>query len=171
MVTTEKIKIQYQGKNVWARRLTVGSEIPIDLKLAWNNIKTPALLQFVTKGMLSFQSLDVEFPAFWEEGKIYRAKLRLFGFIPFGGTHYFYMEKIDEKNLVINAKEWDDQVKVWNHDIQMRDLGDGKIYYEDILIIYAGFLTSFITAYARQFYQYRHRRWQIAAKEEMRFGL
>ena len=44
---TEKIKIDYKGKQVSAHKLTVNSEIPIDIDIAWSKVQTSALLNFV----------------------------------------------------------------------------------------------------------------------------
>jgi hypothetical protein len=48
-------------------------------------------------------------------------------------------------------------------------LGDGKIYYEDSIIIYGGMMTGFITAFAKRFYKHRQKRWQIVAQENLKF--
>jgi hypothetical protein len=42
----EKIKIDYKLKQVTARKLTVVSEIPIDIDTAWTKVQTSALLNF-----------------------------------------------------------------------------------------------------------------------------
>lgn len=165
----EKVIIEYNGKKVKARQLTVSSEIPMDLDSAWANVKTPALLQFVAKGMIRFKAVESEFPKQWEVGQTYSVKMRVFGFIPFGGKHYLFIEKIDDDNNTISTKEWDKGAKVWNHDIIMKDLGNGKIYYEDSITIYGGVMTGFITSFAKRFYIHRQKKWQIVAKKELNF--
>lgn len=166
----EKVFIDYKRKKVKARKLTVSSEIPMDLDSAWANVKTPALLQFVAKGMIRFKEVESEFPKQWEVGQTYSVKMRVFGFIPFGGTHYLFIQKIDDNNNRISTKEWDKGAKIWNHDVTMKDLGNGIIYYEDSIIIYGGALTGFITLFAKRFYIHRQKRWQIVAKEELNFA-
>jgi hypothetical protein len=166
----EKVVIKYKGKKVKARQLTVNSEIPMDLESAWANVKTPSLLQFVAKGMIRFKAIENEFPKQWEVGQTYGAKMRVFGFIPFGGTHYLFIEKIDDNNNSISTKEWDSGAKVWNHNVTMKDLGNGIIYYEDSITIYGGVLTGFITSFAKRFYIHRQNRWQIVAKEKLNFA-
>jgi len=162
--------IDYHGKLVRAKKLIVHSKIPIEINTAWNNVKTPALLQFVAKGMINFKSVDGDLPRQWEVGQTYGVKMRVFGFIPFGGIHYLFVEKIDDDNYMISTKEWDSGAKVWNHHITLRALGDGKIYYEDSIIIYAGLMTGFITAFAKRFYKHRQQRWQIVASNNLKFG-
>lgn len=166
----ESIVTDYNGRKVKAKKLTVHSEIPIGIDTAWQNVKTPALLQFVAKGMIKFKSVGSPFPKQWEVGKTYGAKMRVFGVIPFGGTHYLSIEKIDDVDFKISTKEWDKGAKVWNHDVMMRDLGNGSIYYEDAITIYGGMMTGFITSFAKRFYKHRQKRWQIVAKNKLVFG-
>ncbi len=166
----ETIIIDHNGRKVKANQLTVHSEIPMRIDTAWSNVKTPALLQFVAKGMIKFKSVGGPFPKQWEVGKTYGAKMRVFGFIPFGGIHYLSVEKIDDANFQISTKEWDKGAKVWNHNIMMKDLGDGKIYYEDSITIYGGMMTGFITSFAKKFYKHRQKRWQIVAENKLKFG-
>jgi hypothetical protein len=166
----EPIIIDYNGSKVRAKKLTVHSEISIGIDTAWENVKTPALLEFVAKGMIKFKSVNGGFPKQWEVGQIYGFNSRVFGIIPFGGIHYLFVEKIDDSNYMLSTKEWDSGVKVWNHLITIRKLDDGKIYYEDSITIYAGIMTGFITSFAKRFYKHRQKRWQIVAKENLNFG-
>ena len=165
----DSVIIEYNGSKVKAKKLTVHSEIPISIDTAWNNVKSPALLHYVAKGMMKFKSVDEPFPKKWEVGKTYGIKTRVFGLIPFGGIHYLFIEKIDDNNLTLSTKEWDSGAKVWNHAITMRDLGNGKICYEDSITIYGGILTGFITSFAKKFYKHRQKRWQIVAANKLEF--
>lgn len=164
------VLIDYNGKKVKAKKLIVHSEIPMEIDNAWENVKTPALLEFVAKGMIKFKSVNGDFPKQWEIGKTYGAKMRVFGCIPFGGVHYLSIKKIDNENHTISTNEWDKRAKVWNHDVVMRDLGNGSIYYEDAITIYGGMMTGFITSFAKKFYKHRQKRWQIVASNKLKFG-
>jgi hypothetical protein len=166
----ESVIIDYNDIKVKANKLTVHSEIPMGIEHAWDNVKTPALLKFVAKGMIKFKFVDGDFPRQWEVGQTYGFKTLVFGIIPFGGIHYLLVNKIDNSNYTLSTKEWDNGAKVWNHDITMRELGDGKIYYEDSITIYGGILTGFITSFAKEFYKHRQKRWQIVALENLKFG-
>ena len=166
----EPVIINYNGSKVKAKKLTVHSEISISIDTAWDNVKTPALLKFVAKGMIKFKSVDGPFPKQWEVGKTYWAKMHVFGFIPFGDIHYLSIEKIDDADFKISTKEWDKGAKVWNHDVMMRDLGNGSIHYEDSITIYGGIMTGFIIYFAKQFYKHRQKRWQIIASSNLKFG-
>lgn len=120
--------------------------------------------------MVTFQSVDGDFPKQWEIGQTYRIKMRIFGFIPFGGIHYLFVDKIDDENYQLATKEWDNRAKIWNHDIRIKDLGNGKIHYEDSIVIYGGLMTGIITSFAQRFYKHRQKRWHIVAKENLDFA-
>ncbi len=169
-VSVERIKMAYKGKTVTARKLTVSSEIPISLDRAWNNVKTPALLEFVARGMARFKPTGGGLPEYWQEGETYAVKTRIFGFLPFGGKHHLFIDKVDEETRQISTREWNKLIKIWNHDITLRQLGDEKIYYEDTITVYGGLLTGFITTFARRFYKHRQKRWRIVAEEGLEFG-
>jgi hypothetical protein len=158
-VTVESITVEYKKKKVQAKKLTVSSKIPIRLADAWQLVQTPKLLQFVSKGMISFLSVDGMLPDKWEVNKTYGVKMRIFGFFPFGGTHYLQIESIDHENHEIETREWDQSAKIWNHKVTMSAQGTDAIQYEDTIVIYGGLLTGFITAFAREFYKHRQRRW------------
>jgi hypothetical protein len=49
IATIVKTEVAYKEKMVFAKKLTVKSRIPIDINTAWEKVKTPALLEFVTK--------------------------------------------------------------------------------------------------------------------------
>ena len=170
VANVEPVIINYNGIEVKAKKLTVHSVIPMRIDTAWNNVKSPALLKFVAKGMMKFKSVGSPLPKQWEVGKTYGIKTRVFGLIPFGGIHYLFIEKIDDNNFALSTKEWDSGAKVWNHTITMRDLRNGKIYYEDSITIYGGILTGFITSFAKKFYKHRQKRWQIVAEKKLDFG-
>lgn len=166
----ENVVIEYNGKKVKAKQLSVSSEIPMNLDSAWANVQSPALLQFVAKGMIRFKAVKGELPKQWELGQTYGAKMRIFGFIPFGGTHNFNIKKIDNNNHILSAIEWNKRTKVWNHDVILKDLGNGTILYEDAITIYGGKMTGVITSFAKKFYKHRQKRWQIVAKEKLNFS-
>ena len=160
----ERIEIEYKGKMVKAKQLTVYSEILMNLDSACANVKTPALLQYVAKGMIRFRAVEGEFPKQWELGQTYAAKMHVFCFIPFGGTHFLYIDEIDDENFRIATREWDKGAKVWNHVVEMKKLDNGKTYYEDSITIYGGMMTGLITSFAKRFYIHRQKKWQTLAK-------
>lgn len=160
----KKIKINYQGKEVTAHKLTVSSDIPMDINTAWEKVQTSALFEFVTKGRMKFKPFGGKFPEIWKQGDIVKTAMYAYGFIPLIGIHTIKFEKIDGKNKFIQSREWDWFAKVWDHKISMKKLGNTSISYEDEVIIYGGLLTGFISLWAKSFYKYRQKRWQLVAK-------
>ena len=126
-------------------------------------VKTSALLEFVAYGKVRFKPTGGHFPVTWKEGDTVTTKMAVYGFVPFGGLHSLYFEKIDEINKVMQTREWDSFAKVWDHKISLIKLTDRTIIYEDEIIIYAGMLTGFITLWAKSFYKHRQKRWQLLA--------
>lgn len=169
-VAVERIFLEYKGKRVKGRRLLVSTVLPINIEKAWENVQTPELLQFVAQGMITFKPVDGTFPRKWEVGKTYGAKMLIFGWIPFGGVHYLHILTVDPTNFRITTKEWDSSAKVWNHEVRMNPIAKDVIRYEDVIDIYGGFMTGFITAFAKRFYRHRQKRWQIVARENLEFG-
>lgn len=163
--TINRVQTDYQGKRVKARQLSVQSEIPMPVEEVWAKVQTPALLEFVAKGMIRFNPMDEGFPEKWEAGKTYSTRMRIWGILPFGGIHYLKIEKIDESKYQIATHEWDNRAKIWKHEITLKDLGDGRTHYEDTIVIYGSGLTGLITRFARRFYIHRQKRWQIVAEE------
>ena len=168
-VKVDNITITYKGKEVRAKRLVVISEIPMHINSIWKNVLSPKLLQFVAQGMIRFKPTGEGFPDQWKEGETYGAKMYIFGFFSFGGTHYLHIEKIDKKVFQIATREWDQGAKVWNHDVILKAIDEGSTRYEDAITIYGGILTGFITWFAKLFYIHRQKRWQIVAKEKYSF--
>ena len=162
----EKIKIDYKGKQVTACKLTVASEIPIDIDTAWTKVQTSALLNFVADRKVKFKPTGGQFPEIWKEGDTVSTKMLVYGFVPFGGLHSLYFEKIDKVNKILQTREWDNSAKVWNHKISLKKLTDKTIMYEDEIVIYGGMLTGFITSWAKSFYKHRQKRWQLVATNQ-----
>ncbi|MBC8151720.1 MAG: hypothetical protein H7Z72_02300 [Bacteroidetes bacterium] len=147
----ERIKINYRGKEVIAHKLTVSSIILIDIDTAWRKVQTSALLIFVANGMVKFKPTDGRFPKTWKEGDTVSTRMLVYGFLPFGGLHSLYFEKIDSVNKILQTREWDNFAKIWNHKILLKKLTDTTIYYEDEIVIYGGILTGFISFWQSYF--------------------
>lgn len=165
IVVVDKVKLTLDGKEVTGHKLTVASEILIDLDTAWRKLKTSALLEFITNGKVKFLPTGGQFPEIWEQGSTVTTRMLLYCFIPFGGLHSLYFEKIDDANKVLITKEFDMAAKIWNHKISMRKISENKIYYEDEILIYGGLLTIIISWWAKSFYIHRQKRWRLIAKQ------
>ncbi len=159
-VKTEKVKIEYKGKVVNAKRLTISSIINISSKDAWDIVKKSELLEFITKGKIKFKPIGGSFPEEWKEKSTEIAKMYLYGFIPLG-KHYLYLDKMDNEKMILSSKEKDKFAKVWNHNIFIKEIDDETIKYTDEITIYGGIFTSFITIFSKSFYKHRQKRWKL----------
>ncbi len=165
IATIEKAIAPYNGKVVIANKVIVTSDIPMDIDMAWNKLKTSTLLEFVAKGKVTFKPEDGQFPEMWEEGSTINTSLLLYGFIPFGGTHTLYFEKIDDINKEIRTRESDRGAKLWNHTMTMKKLTDHTTQYKDEILIFGGMMTGIISRWAKSYYIHRHQRWQLVSSE------
>jgi hypothetical protein len=168
-VKIEKLKLYYNGNQVIARKLTVSSKMLINCDKAWEKLQKCELLEFVCKPKVKFKPNGGQFPNSWNVLETVSTKMLIFGFIPFGGTHTLYFEKIDAENKILQTREWDDAAKIWNHKISLKTLTTNSIYYEDEIVIYGGMLTGIITAWAKSFYKHRQKRWQLIVKNNIQF--
>ena len=164
-IKIEKVQITYHGKLVTARKLIVTSEISINIEDAWQIVQTSKLLQFISIGKIKFKPINNSFPELWKQGDTVSTKMLLFGFVPFGGIHSLYFERIDNHSKILQTREKDNSAKVWDHKISLIELDEKKISYQDLIVIYGGVLTYIITLWAKSFYKHRQKRWQIVAKE------
>jgi hypothetical protein len=162
-IKIEKVTINYKGKKVKAKKLNIASELPINIDTAWLKVKSSALLEFVTIGKIQFKPSSGHFPAIWKEGNTVTTKMVVFGFVPFGGLHSLYFERIDDISRVLQTREWDAVTKVWDHKISLQKLTDRTVLYEDEIIIYAGILSNVVTLWAKSFYVHRQKRWLLVA--------
>ena len=117
-------------------------------------------MEFVTKGKVKFKPIDGKFPTIWTQGSSVQTRMLLYGWLPFGGVHTLYFERIDDKQKVLATKESDAICKVWNHTIAIEKADEKNIYYKDEIVIYAGILSRMVVWWAKQFYIYRQKRWK-----------
>ncbi|RPE00213.1 hypothetical protein EGM88_02820 [Aureibaculum marinum] len=157
----EKVKINYRGNKITARNLIVSSVFHININEAWHEVQKSALLEFICKGKVKFKPITIKFPTYWKEGLSVKTKMLLYGFIPFGGIHTITFSKIDSKKFTIVTKENDAIVKLWNHKIFIEKIDENRIRYTDKIELYAGILTSFVSYWAKSFYEHRQKRWQL----------
>ena len=62
------------------------------------------------------------------------------------------------------TQETSNLVKVWNHTIRIKAIGEEKTKYTDKVEIHAGFRTFLVWGFANIFYSYRQRRWKKIIK-------
>ena len=163
MARVNKVIIEYKGKQVKANKLTLSSTFDLPVAEAWKLLQTPDLLLFITQGMIKFIPVSGYFPESWQQGTTFKVKMRIFGFIPFGGVHVLHFQTIDEDKHTLTTREYDAQAKVWDHTISMSPTKTNQTFYTDEIVIYGGMLTGFITQFAKIFYKHRQKRWHKVA--------
>ncbi len=161
----ENIEISYNAKNVKGKKLTVSSELNIDINQAWNEVQKSSLLEFVCKGKLKFKPVESDFPKYWKKDMNIKTKMLAYGFIPFGGIHSIKLIEVNPENFSVLTNEKNSIIKIWNHGIYMEKMGPTKIKYTDEIELYAGILTNFIVKWAESFYIHRQKRWKIIAEK------
>ena len=130
--------------------------------MAWDTVKQPATLQYVTKGLLGFRA-ERELPERFDAGETYRVRLLFFGFVP-AWWHEIRIVRLDDTHREILTAEQGGAVKEWGHRITVDERGPYKSHYTDEIEIGAGLLTPFVWLYAQLFYRYRQRRWRKLAR-------
>ena len=161
----ENIDINYDGNIVNGKKLIVTSVLDIDINTVWNEVQKSSLLEFVCDGRLKFKPVDSDFPKLWKKGMTIKAKLLVYGFIPFGGIHSLDFKEVKPKKFYALTNEKNSIVKVWNHKIQLKKTDDNQTNYTDEIEVYAGILTTIITKWAESLYKYRQRRWKLVVKK------
>ena len=124
-----------------------------------------SLLKFICSGKLKFKAVDSEFPRYWKNKMTVKAKLLIYGIIPFGGIHSLNFVEIDPENFYVLTNEKNSAVKIWNHKIQLRKTNQNQTKYTDEIELYAGILTGFIAKWAESLYKYRQKRWRLVAQK------
>ncbi|MDO4783399.1 MAG: hypothetical protein Q4A09_09325, partial [Capnocytophaga felis] len=109
---------------------------------------------------VTFKPIGGKFPVIWTQGNTVKTKMLLYGWLPFGGVHTLYFERIDDEQKILATKESDAICKVWNHTIFIETAEDKGTLYTDEIIIYAGIWSKIVALWAKQFYIYRQKRWR-----------
>ncbi len=123
----------------------------------FNMLKTFKILKAIASPHMSFEPVNTSEKLIWKEGETFTFRAKLLGLIPFG---FHEINVIDfDKDYRIYTNEINTYVPVWNHEILLNDLGDGRTEYFDIVEIYAGWKTVFIYIWAKMFYKHRQRKW------------
>ena len=112
-------------------------------------------LQFIAAPYASFTPVEESADFKWREGSVSAYRFKLFGLIPFG-THAIRIERFDAD--VIQSREGNEHVPVWNHRITLKDVGAGTEYTDEVEIR-AGWKTFFVLLWAMAFYAHRQKKW------------
>ena len=131
------------------------SVFPAKRDVVFARLQRLETLQFIAAPYASFTPVDQSAEVQWRVGSRSAYRFRLFGLIPFG-THTIRIERFDED--VVQSRESNEHVPVWNHRITLKNLGT-RTEYTDEVEIEAGWKTPFIWLWAKAFYAHRQRKW------------
>lgn len=151
-----------EGKKVIGRQVIVTSDFEINIENVWCKIQDVDTLREICNPKASFVSCD-DSPLIWGEGKSFLFKMYLHKVIPIG-NHTINIIKMDKASREIVSNEYNKRVPIWNHYIKMEDIGKNITRYTDVVDLYAGLLTPFVTWWTVKFYKHRQRMWQKIAK-------
>ncbi len=115
------------------------------------------MLNRIAYPYVTFNSVDNGEDLIWKEGKTFEFRTKLFGVIPFGIHKINVIEFSETKRIYTN--EQNTYVPVWNHEIVLKELGEQKTEYTDIVEIYAGWKTCLVYMWANLFYAHRQKKW------------
>lgn len=133
------------------------SVFPAARREVFERLQRLETLQQIAWPFATFTPVDGGGSPRWTAGQTSAYRLRLFGMIPFG-THRIHVIRFDEMEG-ISTREGNEHVPIWNHEIILRERGDGQCLYTDRVEIGAGWKTPFIYAWACLFYAHRQRKW------------
>jgi hypothetical protein len=155
----ERIRIDYNGKEVKAYEVAVKSKFAHSLDKFFEQEMNPANTLIITKPMAYIRMLNGLDHESWQEGFTYQLKIKTYGFIPTGGIHYIYLEEVNEEKTFIQTREHNNMAKVWDHRLSFEAVGEDSTTYEDRIVIYAGGMSWIFAKYLLVFYKMRHRKW------------
>lgn len=137
----------------------------------WEELRRPALLNFVAYPILTFEPVDPPaFPKQWE-AREYRVLPRLFGAVPLG----WQVVGIELPATTGDVQQVRDNgrgalIRRWDHLVTIEPAGPGRTRYTDRVEVEAGPLTPLVWAFAQVFYAHRQRRWQRLVERGFRYG-
>lgn len=138
------------------------SVFPAGRDTVFQKLRQLSTLQAVTTPYAAFEPVEGAATA-WEVGSTSSYRFKLFGFIPFG-THTIHIVRFDPDG--VSSREGNEHVPVWNHDIMLRALEDGRTEYTDRVEIHAGWKTAIVWLWAEAFYAHRQRKWIMLLQQE-----
>ncbi|MDO4315854.1 MAG: hypothetical protein Q4C45_08745 [Oscillospiraceae bacterium] len=141
-----------------SKTVTRTSIFPASQEQVFQLLKELKTLQYIASPYASFLPIDGRGSPVWEEGAVFRFRLRIFGVIPCG-IHTIHVLRFSDDTYEIYTQESNPSVPTWNHRITLKAAGDGQTEYTDEVEIGAGWKTAFVCAWARSFYAHRQNKW------------
>lgn len=130
----------------------VMSVFNFDSEELFNELKKTKSLIYIAKPLVKICTILPKYPLpeVWEEDAKYLIKMYVLGFIPLGKQ--WIVISVDNSNKHIRDNGFSRLVKMWDHNIYLKDIGRGKTLYADTIEINAGAITIFIVLFANIFF-------------------
>jgi hypothetical protein len=145
-------------------KVDVSTQLSCSATKAWNEVQRSSLMVRVMRPLIRVAPVDASgLPELWMEGRQFRCRLFVFGFIPIG-VRALRFERIDAAAREIRTHESDPLVRRWDHRISIQPAGERRSVYRDEIEIDAGALSFFVWAFANWFYRHRQARWRKIAQ-------
>lgn len=161
MITSEITKTNIKAGQHFSTvyKLTVRSELTVTAEYAWEILLKCKTLHFIAQGVMSIKPVFEPFPDEWEQNKIFKTQMLMYGFIPYGGIHTIFFKKIDHVNHIIETEESNKSFRMWNHTMYVEEKKHGNCIISDEVFINNGFISFVAVKWASYYYRHRHKRW------------
>ena len=124
-------------------RVEISTVLDCQVAEAWQAVSHTRLLVHVSEPFLSFEPIDPpELPEEWEGGR-FLVRMRLFGIIPMG--RQWIVPTVETEDHTPGSREYrlrdngsGGLAKRWDHWITMRELPDGRTFYQDRVDVEGG---------------------------------
>lgn len=133
--------------------------LPASPHEVWAAVQNPSLMVHVARPLAVMRfGGGAPWPQQWEPGE-HKVDVRLFGFLPMG-WQVIDIHLLPEEGGVRRAegRGYSPLIRRWHHVIEVAPGEHGGARYTDHLDIGAGFLTPFVSLFARTLFAHRQRR-------------
>ncbi len=119
-------------------------------------LKSFEILKEIAAPYMYFEPINNSENIIWKAGETFDFRVKFLNFIPSGIQKVKVIEF--DKDSRIYTNEVNDSIPIWNHQIILKDLGDGTTEYSNTVEVYAGWKTVFVYIWAKIFYRHRQRK-------------
>lgn len=160
--SVERIELKNEtGKTRKACRMEFTSHLNHSAQVvfeAYSNPKT--LLEISGPQAILKPKRKTQIPEKWQIGSTYSFRFTMNAFMPFGKHHIMY-EKVDSANLTMQSREHGLGVPTWDNYTELVPTSDSTCILREELVIQAGILNGYVTAYAIDLFEGRHKRLRL----------
>jgi hypothetical protein len=121
----------------------------------WQALISPKILAQTSFPILTLTPTSVA-PQRWSQGASILVKLRLFGVVPWGNHRIEFLE-LDDSKRFFSTSEYDENIRGWNHQLQVTPLGPATCVACNRIEFEAGVFNGFVRWFSTLLYRHRHR--------------